>query len=206
MQNQTSLVTNGGGPNHLSVLAPTEDQRIRVASLKVFAWWWSQEQLRLSLDKGSANRPRSYIELKEWKDTKDPTIPHPSHIDIVTDIETGNAAGGFAVLEITADYLIAPVDYACKENIERITDEVSWSGEVRIFRTDLGNLGSSRHKKILRHFDLNALRQKFAGTAQSDSLWLWKLRLHAYVKNAAHTLAHNEAVVSLFPRDGLCTR
>lgn len=113
---------------------------------------------------------------------------------------------GRAVLEITADYLIAPVDYACKESIDRITDEVSWSGEVRIFRTDLANLSPNRSKKIVKHFALNALRQKFAGTAQSDSLWLWKLRFHACVKNAAEKLAHNEAVVSLLPRDRLCAK
>jgi hypothetical protein len=200
-------VAKGGAVYDAADPSLIDDPRIRITSLQIFAWWWSEKQLKLGVDRLNGSQPKSYLEFNQWKDTNDPSVPHPDKIDILCKIENGPKRMDHIFLEFTTDYLVAPIDYACKSSIKSITDEVSWSGEVKIRKDRLGSLVPHQQKKIMiKNFNLRDILQKFPGSKQVDYLWLWMLRIHVYLRNGDQTIARSEVNLSLLPRDGLCSK
>ena len=206
-QNEVRTIANNNATPEAGVSKRPDNSQTKIASLQIFGRWWSEEQLRLGEDRLGRKRPKAYIELTQWKETTDANLPHPDKIDIVCRIEGDSGQLNGATVEFTTDYLVAPVNYNCRRSVETLTDEVSWSGEVSIGKEKLKGLTSGQPKEIrVKDFDLRAVQQLFAGDEQSNYLWLWKLRIHAYVRNGDQTLAHKEAILSLLPRDGLCPK
>jgi hypothetical protein len=181
-----------------------ESSKPIIRSVGFFAWWWSEEQLRAGID--LTNPPRkSYVRFDLWKDHPSAGPSYPETLDIVCVVSNPEARPTSYSVELTSDYLVAPVNYPCKWELGHITEEISWSGTVKLSK-HLIRLRAGQTKSIaIKGFDLRAVLRDFSGTQESDYLWLWKLRVHALASSARRELADRaQATLTLMPTSTGC--
>lgn len=182
------------------------DQRLSLSSVGLYAWWWSEQQLKSGVGEKSAAKKASYIRLERWKDTSDPKIPHPESFDVLCQIknESDSAVqdGEFIILT-TIDFVVAPT-YLHNGDVEKIINEVGWGRLVTMDDVKMEKVHYLRPKETaeikIKGFHLGRLLKLYNG--EDDTLWLWVLRVNVRVLSRDMTqVGLGQAILQMIPAD-----
>jgi hypothetical protein len=186
--------------NHLQ---PAGSPKV-IKSVAFFAWWWTEEQLRVGID--LKNPPKkSYRKIDLWKDGANAGVTYPEKLDIVCEISNPQHHRVTYSVEVTYDLIVAPIDYPCWADLARITEEVSWSGKVKVGKNYPRRLGPGQTTPlVVKGLNLRNLLKYLSGDRESGYLWIWKLRAEASAKPIRESVERAQVVMSLIPSTMNC--
>jgi hypothetical protein len=206
-RNRTGFILTAAAPEPSWInedLDQRECAKPVIRSVRFYAWWWSKKQLKSGINPKHPPR-KSYLRIDLWKDAPCAGMPYPDKVDIVCEISNPQHHRVTYSIEFTYDLLVAPIGYPCWAELARITEEVSWSGKVKVGKIYFRRLVPGQTTSvILRGLNIRNLLKHVSGDRESGYLWIWKLRAGVSAKSIREPAEWAQSILPLMPRIVSC--
>ena len=180
------------------------EKSVRISSITIHGWWWSDEQLSSNFDADNPPPKESYMSLNKW-DASQPDSPHPDRIDINCRLENRTTGPVDLSLAAVADLKVASYQAiaqgAGNQNaVDERLSEIQWTDHQKLggkLRVSL--LAGEAREITFKDVDVHSIIFRYFKPSAGD-LWPWKLRISTIAEDSnGARIASSEAIIDLVP-------
>jgi len=178
-----------------------ESNTIKIASIDLFCWWFSDEQIRKGFYAENAPPKNTYTKLEVWNAYTEAL--HPDKIDIVSHVENGKDLAQELIIEVEISFKVESWEKVTNDSgsNEEILKSVPWTEKVKINPQKIILQPKEKTTVNFKDFNLGESLDKCCGD-RDDDLWAWFMKVQVTVRSInGKKLAEGEKILHILPAD-----